>query len=77
MRWFCTSPLAAGALAAPLFTMPSGLRPTMTQGAAVAVYGNSAMPMTGRIISNGQCQVRNNHTAAVSDHNGYGSYLLG
>jgi len=79
VRWHCTNTAAAGQLYDPMFTMPVGYRPVSTpgfpQGAVAACYGNSAMPMTGRILPNGQAQVRNNHSASVTSSTGYASYM--
>lgn len=77
VRWYISTSMNAGQLWAPAFTAPAGFRPSsaFAQGVAASAYGNSAYPITARILPNGQCQMRNNHTATVTNSNGYAVYL--
>lgn len=76
VRWHTSNTMNPGQLYDPMFTVPSGFRPAsgFAQGVAAAAYGASAHPVSARILPNGQCQIRNNHSASISGQQGYAIY---
>lgn len=72
VTWSSTTSIASPGAALPVFTLPDVARPG---GDTPATISNTSLyPMTGRVTTGGDVQVRNNHTAAIGSHQGIAVY---
>lgn len=72
VTWSSTTSIASPGAALPVFTLPDVARPG---GDTPATISNTSLyPMTGRVTTGGDVQVRNNHTAAIGSHQGIAIY---